>query len=47
MKPRVPMPAAFGALISAAFDVEEVALVQSRLDPTGARYETIGTWSFA
>jgi 2'-5' RNA ligase len=47
MKPQVPMPAAVGALISAAFDVEEIALVRSRLEPTGARYETIGTWSFA
>jgi 2'-5' RNA ligase len=38
------MPRALGVLISAEFDVEEIALVQSRLDPQGARYETIETW---
>jgi 2'-5' RNA ligase len=47
MNPNVPMPTAFGAPISAAFDVEAVALVESRLDQTGRRYETIGTWSVA
>jgi 2'-5' RNA ligase len=47
LKPHVAMPSALGALISAAFDVEEVALVRSRLDPAGARYETLWTWSFA
>jgi RNA 2',3'-cyclic 3'-phosphodiesterase len=38
------MPRALGALVSAEFDVEEVALVQSRLEPQGSRYETIETW---
>jgi 2'-5' RNA ligase len=44
VKPHVPMPRALGSLVSAAFDVEEIALVQSRLEPTGARYETLDTW---
>ena len=44
VKPRATMPATLGALVSAEFDVEEVALVQSRLDPRGARYETVATW---
>jgi 2'-5' RNA ligase len=30
--------------VHAEFDVEEVALVQSRLEPDGARYTTIGAW---
>ncbi len=42
--PRAPMPRVLGQLVSAEFDVEEVALVQSRLHPHGARYETIATW---
>jgi RNA 2',3'-cyclic 3'-phosphodiesterase len=45
VKPRVPMPRALGTLVSAEFDVDEIALVQSRLHPDGARYETIETWS--
>ena len=44
VKANVPMPRALGALVSAAFDVEEIALVQSRLDPEGARYETLESW---
>jgi 2'-5' RNA ligase len=44
VKSHVPMPRALGALVSAEFDVEEVALVQSRLEPQGSRYETIETW---
>lgn len=44
VKAQVPMPRALGALVSAEFDVEEIALVQSRLEPEGARYETIATW---
>lgn len=39
------MPTTLGALVDAAFRVDEVALVQSRLEPTGARYETIDTHS--
>ncbi len=45
LKPHVPMPRALGAPVSADFDVDEIALVQSRLNPQGARYETIETWS--
>jgi len=41
---RAAMPRALGTLVSAELDVDEVALVQSRLDPRGARYETIHTW---
>ena len=38
------MPHALGMLVEAGFDVDEVALVQSRLDPQGARYETLQAW---
>jgi 2'-5' RNA ligase len=44
VKAEVPMPRALGSLITATFDVDEVALVQSRLGPSGARYETVHTW---
>lgn len=44
VKRHVPMPRALGELVSVAFDVDEVALVQSRLDPQGARYETLRSW---
>ena len=44
VKSHVPMPTALGELVSAAFDVDEIALVQSRLEPSGARYETVETW---
>jgi 2'-5' RNA ligase len=44
VKSHVPMPRALGALIGADFDVDEIALIESRLDPQGARYETIETW---
>jgi 2'-5' RNA ligase len=44
VKSTVPMPRALGALVSADFDVDEIALVQSRLDPQGAQYDTIETW---
>jgi 2'-5' RNA ligase len=44
VKARAPMPRALGSLITAEFDIEEVALVQSRLHPDGARYETVHTW---
>jgi RNA 2',3'-cyclic 3'-phosphodiesterase len=44
VKSHVAMPRALGALVSAEFDVGEIALVQSRLDPQGARYQTIETW---
>ncbi len=45
LKPHARMPHALGALVSAEFDVDEVALVESRLDPQGARYETLHTWA--
>ena len=38
------LPPALGTMIDAAFDVTEVALVESRLDPRGARYETLDVW---
>ncbi len=44
LKSNVSIPRALGALVSADFDVEEIALVQSRLHPDGARYDTIETW---
>ena len=44
VKPNVPMPRALGAFVGAEFDVTEIALVQSRLDPEGVRYETLETW---
>ena len=44
LKRHVAMPPALGTLITAEFDVTEIALVQSRLDSHGARYETIRTW---
>lgn len=47
VKPHVPMPRALGALVQAEFPLREVALVQSRLHPDGARYETIATWPVA
>jgi 2'-5' RNA ligase len=33
-----------GMLCQAEFDVDEVALVESRLHPDGARYATVATW---
>jgi 2'-5' RNA ligase len=33
-----------GAPVDATFDVTELALVESRLHPEGARYETLRTW---
>lgn len=33
-----------GMLCQAEFDVDEVALVESRLHPDGARYTTVATW---
>jgi RNA 2',3'-cyclic 3'-phosphodiesterase len=44
MKPHADMPRALGAFVQAEFEVTEVALVQSRLDPEGARYSTLHTW---
>jgi len=44
LKRSAVMPKALGLMVEAAFDVSEIALVQSRLDPAGARYETLATW---
>ncbi len=44
LKRHAHMPHALGMLVEAGFDVDEVALVQSRLDPQGARYETLQAW---
>ena len=43
-KPKAAMPPALGMPVSTAFDVNEVALVQSELGPSGSRYETIKAW---
>lgn len=44
VKAHVPMPTVLGAPFSAEFDVDEISLVLSRLEPQGARYETIEVW---
>jgi len=44
VKPYAQMPRVLGSMLDAEFVADEVALVQSRLDPAGARYETIDTW---
>ena len=44
LKRHAHMPHALGVLVEAVFDVDEVTLVQSRLDPQGARYETLQAW---
>lgn len=38
------LPAAVGAFVDLAFDVDEVELVRSRLDPDGARHEVLEVW---
>ncbi len=38
------MPPALGAMVDGTFEVDELALVRSRLDPDGARYDTVATW---
>lgn len=47
MKSGSAMPSTLGALVDAEFDVREIDLVQSRLEPTGARYESLHTWHLA
>ena len=44
VKPHVPMPRALGAMVHAEWPVQEIALVQSRLEPAGATYSTVATW---
>ncbi len=34
-----------GTMVDASFPVTEIALVRSKLDPRGARYDTLETWS--
>ena len=43
-KRNVPMPSTLGAHFDGTFDVDEIALVHSRLHPDGARYDTLETW---
>ncbi|MBS1836465.1 MAG: RNA 2',3'-cyclic phosphodiesterase [Actinobacteria bacterium] len=38
------LPSAMGALVRGCFEVDEVVLVRSRLDPGGARYEVVTGW---
>lgn len=38
------MPPALGTMVDGSFDVDEVALVRSRLRPDGAVYDTVATW---
>lgn len=45
VKRDVVMPPALGAMVDGGFAVEEIELVRSRLDPDGARYDTLSTWS--
>jgi 2'-5' RNA ligase len=47
LKQYAEMPTTLGAMLHAEFDVHEIALVESRLDPDGARYTTIVTWPTA
>ena len=38
------MPPALGAMVDGWFEVDELALVRSRLHPDGARYDTVASW---
>ena len=44
LKPHAPMPGVLGTMVQAQMDVDEVALVRSRLDADHARYDTVATW---
>jgi 2'-5' RNA ligase len=44
LKPYAQLPHAMGMSFEGAFALEEIALVQSRLHPDGARYDTLATW---
>lgn len=44
LKPYAQLPRAMGMSFEATFALEEIALVQSRLHPDGARYDTLSTW---
>lgn len=45
LKGRARIPDVIGALIGADDVVDEIALVQSRLRPSGPEYETLATWT--
>jgi 2'-5' RNA ligase len=45
LKPGAQIPPVVGALVRAEFDVDEVTLVQSRLDASGPRYEIVERWA--
>ena len=47
LKKHATMPRVLGDRVSAEWPVQEIALVQSRLHPEGARYETLQTWPLA
>lgn len=47
LKKRANMPRVLGELIDASWHATEVALVESRLLPDGARYDTLQTWPTA
>lgn len=44
LKRDVPLPEAMGAWTRSTFQVEEVELVRSRLEPDGARHEVLVSW---
>jgi 2'-5' RNA ligase len=44
LQPNAALPTAMGAFIRTEFPVDEIALVQSHLEPEGARYVTLHTW---
>jgi 2'-5' RNA ligase len=45
LKPGANLAPTIGTRIEAEFPVGEVTLVRSRLEPTGARYDIVETWS--
>ena len=44
VKPHAPMPPVLGAMVQAEMEVDEVALVRSRLEADHARYDTVASW---
>lgn len=44
LKKRANMPRALGGIVEASWTPSEIALVESTLRQTGARYETLQTW---
>jgi 2'-5' RNA ligase len=47
IKKRANMPRALGERVEATWQPTEVALVESSLHPTGARYDTLATWGLS